>query len=145
MPVAPPPPVAVLAVSLSAAVDSDRTVLAGTFTLSAPVPAGTTLAVTLASDTAAVVVPATVTVAAGLTTGTFSITIGDLATPGTATIKASYSYSLATGTLALSPYHAPYVLDGTNALSTSLQALYLFCERTGTVLHDFSGKARRLM
>ena len=138
----PPPPISVATVSLARAIGSDLEVIQGTVTLSAPVPAGTTLAVTLASNTVAVAVPPIVNVAAGLTSATFPATIGNLTATGTAMITASYTYTSTTTTLALSPYHAPFVLDGAHALSTGLEVLYLFCERTGLVLHDFSGKGR---
>ena len=42
----------------------------------------------------------------------------------------------------LSPYIAPYILVPGNSLATGLEALYVFAERTGTVLHDFSGHNR---
>ena len=141
--VSPPPlPVTVSSLTLSASLASNYSTLTGTVTLSALAPAPNGLAVSISVDSSAVTVPAIVTVPSGSSTVTFSVTVGDLTAPATATIKAEYSYSSTTTTLALSPYIAPYALIPSNPLAAGLEALYLFTERTGTVLHDFSGKTR---
>ena len=140
----PPPPIAVSSLSLSAPIASDRSTLAGTVTLTAPAPSPNGLPVSLSVDSIAVTVPSAVVVPAGATTAAFALVVGDLSASATATVRAAFSYSSTTATLALSPYIAPYALIPGNTLAVGLAALYLSVERVGPVLHDFSGNARHV-